>query len=110
MMELKANPNKHAEGIVIEAKLDPKRGAVATVLVQSGTLHVGDNLVVGTTFGKVRAMIDEYGKRFDKAIPSMPVEILGLNEPPQAGDKFVVLEHESQKSPMQEKKKQKQMH
>ena len=96
MMELKANPNKHAEGIVIEAKLDPRRGAVATVLVQSGTLHVGDNLVVGTTFGKVRAMIDEYGKRFDKAIPSMPVEILGLNEPPQAGDKFVVLEHESQ--------------
>ncbi|MCR4662413.1 MAG: translation initiation factor IF-2 [Endomicrobiaceae bacterium] len=96
MMELKANPNKHAEGIVIEAKLDPKRGAVATVLVQSGTLNVGDNLVVGTTFGKVRAMIDEYGKRFDKAIPSMPVEILGLNEPPQAGDKFIVLEHESQ--------------
>ncbi len=96
MMELKANPNKHAEGIVIEAKLDPRRGAVATVLVQSGTLHIGDNLVVGTTFGKVRAMIDEYGKRFDKAIPSMPVEILGLNEPPQAGDKFVVLEHESQ--------------
>ena len=96
MMELKANPNKHAEGIVIEAKLDPRRGAVATVLVQTGTLHVGDNLVVGTTFGKVRAMIDEYGKRFDKAIPSMPVEILGLNEPPQAGDKFVVLEHESQ--------------
>ena len=96
MMELKANPNKHAEGIVIEAKLDPKRGAVATVLVQSGTLHIGDNLVVGTTFGKVRAMIDEYGKRFDKAIPSVPVEILGLNEPPQAGDKFIVLEHESQ--------------
>ena len=75
MMELKANPNKHAEGIVIEAKLDSKRGAVATVLVQSGTLHVGDNLVVGTTYGKVRAMIDEYGNRFDKAIPSMPVEI-----------------------------------
>lgn len=97
MMELKANPNKHAEGIVIEAKLDSKRGAVATVLVQSGTLHVGDNLVVGTTYGKVRAMIDEYGNRFDKAIPSMPVEILGLkNEPPQAGDKFIVLEHESQ--------------
>ena len=97
MMELKANPNKHAEGIVIEAKLDSKRGAVATVLVQSGTLHVGDNLVVGTTYGKVRAMIDEYGNRFDKAIPSMPVEILGLkNEPPQAGDKFIVLENESQ--------------
>ncbi len=96
MMELKANPNKRAEGIVIEAKLDPRRGAVATVLVQSGTLHIGDNLVVGTTYGKVRAMIDEYGKRFDKAVPSIPVEILGLNEPPQSGDKFVVLEHESQ--------------
>jgi translation initiation factor IF-2 len=96
MMELKANPNKRAEGIVIEAKLDPRRGAVATVLVQSGTLHVGDNLVVGTTYGKVRAMIDEYGKRFNSAIPSVPVEILGLNEPPQSGDKFVVLEHESQ--------------
>lgn len=96
MMELKANPNRRAEGVVIEAKLDPRRGAVATVLVQSGTLHVGDNLVVGTTYGKIRAMIDEYGKRFDKAVPSMPVEILGLNEPPQSGDKFVVLEHESQ--------------
>ncbi len=96
MMELKANPNKRAEGVVIEAKLDPRRGAVATILVQNGTLHIGDNLVVGTTYGKVRAMIDEYGKRFDKAIPSMPVEILGLNEPPQSGDKFVVLEHESQ--------------
>ena len=96
MMELKANPNRRAEGVVIEAKLDPRRGAVATILVQSGTLHVGDNLVVGTTYGKVRAMIDEYGKRFDKAVPSMPVEILGLNEPPQSGDKFVVLEHESQ--------------
>ncbi|MBQ3835405.1 MAG: translation initiation factor IF-2 [Elusimicrobia bacterium] len=96
MMELKANPNKRAEGVVIEAKLDPRRGAVATILVQSGTLHIGDNLVVGTTYGKVRAMIDEYGKRFDKAVPSMPVEILGLNEPPQSGDKFVVLEHESQ--------------
>ncbi len=96
MMELKANPNRRAEGVVIEAKLDPRRGAVATVLIQSGTLHIGDNLVVGTTYGKVRAMIDEYGKRFDKALPSMPVEILGLNEPPQSGDKLVVLEHESQ--------------
>ena len=108
MMELKANPNKHAEGIVIEAKLDSKRGAVATVLVQSGTLHVGDNLVVGTTYGKVRAMIDEYGNRFDKAIPSMPVEILGLkNEPPQAGDKFIVLEHESQAREIANSRKEK---
>lgn len=96
MMELKANPNKKAEGVVVEAKLDPKKGTVATILVQSGTLKIGDNLVVGTTYGKVRAMIDEYGKRFDKALPSMPVEVLGINEPPQAGDKFIVLDHESQ--------------
>ncbi|MFA7074445.1 MAG: translation initiation factor IF-2 [Endomicrobiaceae bacterium] len=96
MMELKANPNKKAEGVVVEAKLDPKKGTVATMLVQSGTLKIGDNLVVGTTYGKVRAMIDEYGKRFDKALPSMPVEVLGINEPPQAGDKFIVLDHESQ--------------
>ncbi|MDD2524138.1 MAG: translation initiation factor IF-2 [Endomicrobiia bacterium] len=96
MMELKANPNKKAEGVVVEAKLDPKKGTIATILVQSGTLKVGDHLVVGTTYGKVRAMIDEYGKRFDKAIPSMPVEVLGINEPPQAGDKFIVLEHEYQ--------------
>lgn len=96
MMELKANPNKKAEGVVIEAKLDPRKGTIATILVQSGTLKVGDNVVVGTTYGKVRAMIDEYGKRFDKAMPSMPVEVLGINEPPQAGDKFIVLEHESQ--------------
>lgn len=107
MMELKANPNKKAEGIVVEAKLDPKKGTVATVLVQNGTLKVGDNIVVGTTYGKVRAMIDEYGKRFDAALPSMPVEILGINEPPQAGDKFIVLEHESQAREIANSRKEK---
>lgn len=107
MMELKANPNKKAEGIVVEAKLDPKKGTVATVLVQNGTLRVGDNIVVGTTYGKVRAMIDEYGKRFDAALPSMPVEILGINEPPQAGDKFITLEHESQAREIANSRKEK---
>lgn len=107
MMELKANPNKKAEGIVVEAKLDPKKGTVATVLVQNGTLRVGDNVVVGTTYGKVRAMIDEYGKRFDVALPSMPVEILGINEPPQAGDKFITLEHESQAREIANSRKEK---
>ena len=96
MMELKANPNRKAEGIVIEAKLDHKKGTVVTMLVQNGTLRVGDNIVVGTTYGKVRAMSNEYAQRFNEAIPSMPVEVLGINEPPQAGDKFIVLEHESQ--------------
>jgi len=95
MMELKANPDRKAEGIVVEAKLDSRRGPVATALVQKGTLRVGDNIVVGTTYGKVRAMIDEYGKRFDEAGPSIPVEVLGINEPPQAGDKFIIVEHES---------------
>lgn len=107
MMELKANPDKHAEGIVVEAKLDSRRGPVATVLVQGGTLHVGDNLVVGTTYGKVRAMADEYGKRFTEAPPSTPVEILGINEPPQAGDKFVVVEQESQAREIAQSRKEK---
>jgi translation initiation factor IF-2 len=96
MMELKANPNKKAEGVVIEAKLDSHRGPVTTLLVQSGTLRVADNLVMGMTYGKVRAMIDDHGKRFNEAPPSTPVEILGMNEPPQVGDKFIVVDHESQ--------------
>jgi len=107
IMELKANPNKRAEGVVIEAKLDPRKGTVATILVQSGTLRVGDNIVVGTTYGKIRAMVDEYGKRFMAAIPSMPVEVLGINEPPQAGDKFIVLEKESQAREIAQARKEK---
>ncbi|MCL2145096.1 MAG: translation initiation factor IF-2, partial [Endomicrobia bacterium] len=107
MMELKANPDKHAEGIVVEAKLDSRRGPVATVLVQGGTLRVGDNLVVGTTYGKVRAMADEHGKRFNEASPCTPVEILGINEPPQAGDKFVAVGQESQAREISQSRKEK---
>jgi translation initiation factor IF-2 len=95
MMELKANPDRNAEGIVIEARLDSKKGAVATLLIQTGTLKIGDNIVVGTTYGKIRALADEHGKRFGSAGPSTPVSVLGINEPPQSGDKFVVVEHES---------------
>ncbi|MDR2676781.1 MAG: translation initiation factor IF-2 [Endomicrobium sp.] len=95
MMELKSDPDKNAEGIVVEAKLDSRRGPVVTLLVQSGTLKVGDNIVIGTTYGRVRAMIDEYGKRFDAAFPSTPVEILGISALPQVGDKFIVVDYES---------------
>ena len=107
IMELKANPDRNAEGIVVEARLDSRRGPVATVLIQKGTLKVGDNLVVGTTYGKVRAMADEHGKRFNEAPPSTPVEVLGINEPPQAGDKFVVVDHESQAREIANSRKEK---
>jgi len=89
MGELKANPNRRARGIVIEAELDKGRGPVATILVQKGTLHVGDNIVIGSAYGKVRAMIDDKARRVKEAKPSVPVEILGLNEVPGAGDIFV---------------------
>lgn len=94
MKELKANPNKRARGNIIEAQLDKGRGAVATVLVQSGTLHVGDPIVAGTCYGKIRAMMNDRGQKVKKAGPSMPVEILGLNEVPMAGDMFYVAENE----------------
>jgi translation initiation factor IF-2 len=96
MMELKANPDKKAEGVVIEARLDYRKGFVATLLVQSGTLKIGDSLVVGTTYGKIRAIFDEHGKRLELAIPSTPVGVLGINELPQAGDEFIVIDNESQ--------------
>ena len=90
MQELKANPNRLALGTVIEAKLDKGRGAVATLLVQNGTLNVGDPLVVGNTFGRVRAMINDRNKNINVAKPSTPVEITGLQDVPNAGDRFVV--------------------
>ena len=96
MKELRANPNGRARGAVIEALLDKGRGPVATVLVQNGTLNVGDPIVVGSTFGKVRAMMDDKGKRVKTAGPSMPVEILGLSEVPSAGDAFYVADGEKQ--------------
>jgi len=94
MEEYKANPNREARGTVIEAKLDKGRGVVATLIVQSGTLKVGDNVVVGTTYGKVRTMEDDLKNRFNKALPSQPVEITGLNEIPKAGDIFMAFEDE----------------
>ncbi|MBF0746153.1 translation initiation factor IF-2 [Gemella sp. 19428wG2_WT2a] len=90
VQEIKANPDRLAMGTVIEAKLDKGRGAVATLLVQSGTLNVGDPIVVGNTFGRVRAMINDRGKSINHAKPSMPVEITGLQDVPNAGDRFVV--------------------
>lgn len=96
MKELKANPNRAARGTIIEAQLDKGRGPVATVLVQNGTLKVGDPIVVGTTFGKIRAMTDDKGRKVKKATPSTPVEILGLSEVPFAGDTFYVAKSEKQ--------------
>lgn len=92
--ELKANPGRRAIGTVIEAELDKGRGSVATLLVQDGTLHVGDPIVVGNTFGRVRAMVNDLGRRVKTAGPSTPVEITGLSDVPQAGDRFVVFEDE----------------
>jgi len=92
--ELKANPDRLALGTVIEAQLDKGRGSVATLLVQDGTLKVGDPIVVGHTFGRVRAMVNDKGRRVKEAGPSTPVEITGLNDVPQAGDRFVVFEDE----------------
>ena len=86
MQELKANPNLPAHGTIIEAQLDKGRGPVATVLVQRGTLHIGDTIIAGTSFGKVRAMVNDRGEKVKKALPSTPVEVLGLNDVPQAGD------------------------
>lgn len=86
MQELKANPNLPAHGTIIEAQLDKGRGPVATVLVQRGTLHIGDTIIAGTCYGKVRAMVNDRGEKVKKALPSTPVEVLGLNDVPQAGD------------------------
>ncbi|WP_105996631.1 translation initiation factor IF-2 [Staphylococcus chromogenes] len=94
VQELKANANKAAVGTVIEAELDKSRGPAASLLVQNGTLHVGDAIVVGNTHGKVRAMVNDLGKRIKTAGPSTPVEITGLNDVPQAGDRFVVFKDE----------------
>ena len=94
--ELKANPNRKARGLVIEAELDKGKGPVATVLVQKGTLHVGDAVAAGACYGKVRAMIDDKGRRVKEAGPSMPVEILGLSDVPNAGEVFVACENDKE--------------
>ena len=95
LLELKANPERAAEGVVVEAKLDRGRGSVATLLVQRGTLHPGEIFVAGSEWGRVRALIDDHGNQTDAAGPSAPVEVLGLNGTPQAGDDFVVVESEA---------------
>jgi translation initiation factor IF-2 len=91
-LDLRANPNKDARGVAIEARLDKGRGAVATVLIQSGTLHVGDSIVAGTAYGKVRAMSDEDGNAVLEAQPARPVQVQGLSTVPRAGDTFLVIE------------------
>jgi translation initiation factor IF-2 len=95
LLDLKANPHRPAEGVVLEAKLERGRGAVATVLIQRGTLHVGDIFVAGSEWGRVRALVDDRGQNQDDAGPSAPIEVLGLNGTPLAGDDFIVAESES---------------
>ena len=105
VLELKANPHKQAKGVVIEAKLDKNRGAIASILVQRGTLDVGDTVVVGSSIGRIRSMIDEKGKKIKKAGPSTPVEIMGLTEVPEAGDTFYEVKDEKTAKHLIEKRK-----
>ncbi|MFB6801314.1 translation initiation factor IF-2 [Peribacillus butanolivorans] len=107
--EYKANPTRKANGTVIEARLDKGRGSVATLLVQNGTLKVGDPIVIGNTFGRVRAMLSDLGRRVKDAGPSTPVEITGLNEVPQAGDRFIVFEDEKTARQVGEVRAQRQL-
>lgn len=105
MLELKANPNKQAKGVVIEARLDKGKGAIASMLVQRGTLDIGDTIVVGSSIGRIRSMTDEKGKKVKKAGPSTPVEIMGLTEVPQAGDIFYEVKDERTAKHLIEKRK-----
>lgn len=107
MLELKANKDRRAVGTVIEAKLDKGRGAVASLLVQNGTLHVGDSILVGSTYGRIRAMFDDTGKKIKSAGPSIPVEVLGLSEVPEAGDRFNQVKDEKTARNMAEARKEK---
>nr|WP_206705938.1 translation initiation factor IF-2 [Microbacterium ginsengiterrae] len=103
-LDLTANPNKSARGVAIEAKLDKGRGSVATVLIQSGTLRIGDSIVAGTAFGRVRAMLDENGDAVEEAPPSRPVQVQGLNSVPRAGDVFIVTEEDRMARQIAEKR------
>ncbi len=108
MQELKANPNRQAKGAVIEAKLDRGRGPVATVLVQNGTLHSGDTVIAGKAVGRVRVMTDERGRKLENAGPSVPVEIIGLGEVPDAGDIFYAVDNERMARELVEQRKEKE--
>ena len=106
IMELKANPDRRGVGVILESKRDNKRGVVATVLVQKGTMRVGDPFIVGTNYGKIRALIDEHGKRLPSAGPAVPAEVLGINgEPPAVGDTLFVTESEKEAKHIAEKRK-----
>jgi len=107
LQELKANPDRPASGTVVEAKIDRGRGSVATVLVQNGTLHIGDNFILGNTFGKVRAMFDDRGQVVEEAPPSTPVEVLGLEGLPQAGDQLLVVAEREKARQVSEYREQK---
>src|SRR5690606_31473480 len=104
MQDLKANPNKLAVGTVVEAALDKARGPVATVLVQNGTLKVGDTVISGITYGKVKAMFDENGNSIKEAGPSTPVSMLGFNEVPQSGDQVYAVEEKLSRQVIEERK------
>lgn len=108
ILELKANPNRQAKGVVIESKLDKGRGPVATLLVQRGTLRAGESIISGTTFGRIRAMTDETGRKIEAAGPSTPVEIIGLDEVPEAGDVFYAISDEKVAKHLLEKRKAEQ--
>ncbi len=108
MLELKANPARKGKGTVIEAKLDKGRGAVASLLVQNGTLHSGDSIIVGSTYGRIRAMFDDAGKKIKSAGPSIPVEVLGLSDVPAAGDRFTVVKDEKTARQMAEVRREKE--
>jgi translation initiation factor IF-2 len=112
LLELKANPDRPAEGVVVEAKLEQGRGPVGTVLIQRGTLRVGDIMVAGAAWGKVRALISDRGEQTDEAGPAVPVEVLGFNGAPEAGDQFAVVENESRAREITEYRvrKRRQMH
>ncbi|MDT8716419.1 translation initiation factor IF-2 [Clostridium sp. 19966] len=108
ILELKSNSKRKGKGTVVEAKLDKGRGAVATLLVQNGTLNAGDSIIVGSTYGRIRAMFDDKGKKIKSAGPSIPVEVLGLSEVPEAGDRFNVVKDEKTARNMAEARKEKQ--
>ena len=106
MEELKANPKRYAEGVIIESKLDKGRGPVATVLIRTGTMKVGDALLAGPACGRVRAMFDDKGNQVKEATPSMPVEVLGFADVPNAGDYVQVLEDEREARQIAETRRQ----
>ena len=108
MLELKANPKRLARGVVIEAKMTKGRGPVATLLVQNGTLHLNENIIVGKYYGKIRAMFNDRGQSVTSVPPAFPVEVLGLSGVPEAGEQFFVIEDEKQARELALKRQEKE--